>query len=435
MKNVQQLRDERAEKIEALRSIDVVAEGEKRSLNADEKVKYDGILADIRNLDGDITRAEQREKLAIESVAAGAGTSHTEPKEAREFSLIKVYDAIINKRELTGLEKEMHQEAVKEARESGQQINGYGIPSFIVHGSQKRDNSVTMPTQPQDGSAVVHDLPGLGMVEPLGSRLITRLMGAEYHTGLVGGKLPLDAITQGAVSSWASEVGELTKSDIKFSKSELEPHRLGTYIKVSKQFLRQTSPSIERSMRQNLFNSIDTAIDTAAINGSGTGNEPLGILNIPGIGSVVLGTNGAAPTYEKLVALEAMVDGKNALLGKLGYVMTTAAKAKLKTTKLDAGSGLFVMPSNNELNGYKVGVTNVVPGNLTKGTGTDLSAIIFGNWEDLVIANWGGVDLFADPYTLATNGQVRIIVESFWDIALKRVESFAAIKDAVTTLS
>jgi HK97 family phage major capsid protein len=272
------------------------------------------------------------------------------------------------------------------------------------------------------------------MVQPLGSRLVTREMGAQYFTGLIGGDLPLDAIAQGAVSTWHPEVGELSKSNITFENAKLSPHRLGTYIKVSKQFLYQTSPSVERAMRQNLFNSIDYAVDEAALNGSGTGNEPLGILNIPGIGSVALGTNGAAPTYENLVALEAAIEAQNAAQGSLGFVINSATKAKLKTTKIDAGSGLFVMPSNNELNGYKVAVTNLMSGDLTKGTGSNLSAIIFGNWNDLIIANWGGVDLFADPYTLATNGQVRIIVESFWDMAIRRTESFAAIKDAVTTL-
>src|SRR5690606_26648014 len=120
MKNAQQLREERDEKIDALRSIDAIAEGEKRGLHADEKTKYDGILADVRDLDSDITRAEQREKLAIAAAAAGAGVSHQEKEEVREYSITKAIRGFVSGN-LEGLEKEMHEEAQREARENGVQ--------------------------------------------------------------------------------------------------------------------------------------------------------------------------------------------------------------------------------------------------------------------------------------------------------------------------
>jgi HK97 family phage major capsid protein len=431
MKNVQQLRDERAEKIEALRSIDVVAEGEKRSLNADEKVKYDGILADIRNLDGDITRAEQREKLAIESVAAGsAALASKEDKELREYSITRAIRMHISGK-MEGLEAEMHQEAVNEARANGVEIKNLGIPSMVMN-AQKRDNSVTAGTQPADGAALVaKDV--RPMIELLRAALITRELGATYMTGLRG-NVSFPTNTTGASATWKSEIAELDKSNLKFGNVELSPKRLGTYAVVSKQLIAQSSADVEAIIRQDLMNAVAEALDIAAINGSGTSGQPLGILNTAGIGSIAMGTNGAAPTYEALVALEAEIEANHALRGKLAYLTTAKAKAKLKTTKLDAGSGMFILPGN-EVNGYPVYSSALVPSDLSKGTGSNLSALIFGNWSDLMIGQWGGLDVMADPYTLATSGQIRLIVDSFWDIAVRRAKSFAAIKDAVTTLS
>ena len=82
---------------------------------------------------------------------------------------------------------------------------------------------------------------------------------------------------------------------------------------------------------------------------------------------------------------------------------------------------------------YKFAETNNVPSNLTKGSGTDLSALIFGNFSDLIIGKWGAVDVLVDPYSLGTTGAVRVIVFSDVDVAVRHAESFAAILDMITT--
>ncbi|WP_197917396.1 phage major capsid family protein [Thiosulfatihalobacter marinus] len=84
------------------------------------------------------------------------------------------------------------------------------------------------------------------------------------------------------------------------------------------------------------------------------------------------------------------------------------------------------------LAGYKARFSGNVPSNLTKGTGTDLSAVIFGAWADLLIGQWGGIDLIVDDVTEAAKGNVRLVAHSEWDIAVRHAESFAAIQDART---
>ena len=78
-------------------------------------------------------------------------------------------------------------------------------------------------------------------------------------------------------------------------------------------------------------------------------------------------------------------------------------------------------------------MTNQVPADLTKGTAEDIcSAIIFGNWQDLLIGTWGGLDMILDPYTNSTTGRVVLTVFQSVDIAVRHPESFAAILDATT---
>jgi HK97 family phage major capsid protein len=342
--------------------------------------------------------------------------------------LIKAVRGLVNGK-VEGFELEMHQEAEKEAREHGVEIKNFGIPSIVLEG---RANSVTQGTQPADGAQLVKN-EEQGMITLLKDALVTRALGARYISNLRG-NVNFDKITQGATSTWQTEVSELGESTLKFASAAMAPKRLGTYSVVSKQLLAQSSYDIEQMIRQELMESIAVAVDNAAIKGSGTGNEPTGILNTSGIGAVAIGANGGDPTYNHIVGLEGAVDAQNALLANLAYLINTKTKAKLKTTKIDAGSGQFVLPAGADLNGYKFVSSNMVPSNLTKGTGTDLSAILFGNWSDLIIGQWGGLDLMADPYTLATSGRVKIIVDSFWDVFVRRAASFAAIKDASTVL-
>ena len=190
---------------------------------------------------------------------------------------------------------------------------------------------------------------------------------------------------------------------------------------------------VEKFVQNDLLMAVMLAVDLAAINGPGSGGAPTGILNTSGIGTVSGGTNGAAPTWANIVGLEKEVAVDNADVGKLAYLTNPKVRGKLKTTETASGSGQFVWPVNgSELNGYTAGVSTQVPSNLTKGTGTDLSAILFGNFTDLLIGQWGGLDIIVDPYTRANEGQIKIVTNSFWDVLLRHPESFAAMVDAIT---
>ena len=168
-----------------------------------------------------------------------------------------------------------------------------------------------------------------------------------------------------------------------------------------------------------------------AFNGSGASNEPTGILNVTGIGDVAGGTNGAVPTFANIVELESDVAGANALRGSLAYVTTPGIVGALKTATVDSGSGRFVI-EGMMANGYDVLQTINIPSALTKGTSNDCHAVIFGNFEDLILAYWSGVSLTVDNFTNAVNGQIRVIAQQWMDVGVRHAGSFAAMKDAKT---
>lgn len=199
--------------------------------------------------------------------------------------------------------------------------------------------------------------------------------------------------------------------------------------------LMQSSPDIEDLLRRDFAALLAGALDTAAIMGGGA-NEPTGILTTSGIGDVAGGTNGAALTHANAVGLLATVAGNNAAEGQLAFLTNSkvvkAASTTLKTTA-DTSSN-FIITDPAVLNGYPLAVTNNVPSNITKGTsGATLSALIFGNWSDLLIGYWSAFDVLVNPYesTAYPKGNVQIRGMLTADIKVRHPESFAAIKDIV----
>ena len=176
-------------------------------------------------------------------------------------------------------------------------------------------------------------------------------------------------------------------------------------------------------------------IDRAALHGSGSSNQPTGVAATSGIGSVAGGTNGLAPAWSHIVALETEVAIDNADIGALMYVTNAKVRGKLKTVEKASSTGQFVWADGDTpLNGYRSLTTNQVSSTLTKGTSSGVcSAIFFGNWSDLLIGMWGGLDLLVDPYTSSTTGTVRVTALQDVDVAVRHPESFAAMLDALTT--
>ena len=410
---------------------DLYAEGQKvGGMNEAQVKEYNEAKTSVEALEDQIRVAEDAEARAS-TIGSGSGVqsaSSEEKKVAAHYSLHKAIRQHMAGKQLDGIEGEMHQEAEKEARASGLSLNGVGLPaSFVQLGRAKRD--LTVGTTTAGGHTVATELGGL--IPILNPKPVVIGLGAQVLDNLAGNvDLPRHN-TQGA-ASWYAENAQASEADDAFNKISLTPHRLARATEISKQLLAQSSIGVEAFTRKSFEDAIAIALDVAAINGSGSSNQPTGILNTSGIGSVAGGTNGLIPTWGNIVALETAVDTANALMDNLNYLSTPGVKGVLKGVLKASGVSGYIWGEDNTLNGYKAIGSNNVPSTLTKGSASAIChAIIFGNWNELIIGQWAGVDITVDPYTKADYALVRMVVNTYWDIALRHPASFAAMKDAL----
>jgi hypothetical protein len=125
---------------------------------------------------------------------------------------------------------------------------------------------------------------------------------------------------------------------------------------------------------------------------------------------------------------------ENANGNGVAYLTNPSVKAKLQTTSRQASGveGNFIWPAGGtDLNGYNVQTTTLVPSNLSKGNATTLSALIFGDFSKMAVANWGGMELTVDPYSGATAGLTNVVLNAYLDTALLQPAAFAVCKDIV----
>jgi len=334
---------------------------------------------------------------------------------------------------LDGVELEMHQEAVKEAREEGRVLTGIGIPLRLLNYKAMGSPIVRASTGQNiatsaDGGYLKQDEP-LIFFEALRNKLMFPGMGAKFLTNLVG-DLPL--IQGGSFkAAWFAEDESDTTQKETLGRVLLQPKRVQATGAFSKKLLVQSSLDIERLIESDLIAAIAQALQIAVINGAGT-NEPVGIIGTVGIGSVVGGATGLAPAWGHIVGLETEIAIDNADGASMSYLTNAKVRGKLKQTEKATGTAQFIW-DKNEMNGYPAFVTNAVPSNLEKSTsGKVLSAIIFGDWSKLYIGQWGGLDIVVDPYSLKKKGEVEISVLSQYDSAPVWPAAFSAMQDAIT---
>ncbi len=355
-----------------------------------------------------------------------SGSGGVEGANLRGYSLSRAIAAAAEGR-LDGLEREMSDEV---ARQMGRRPEGFFIPNAVL--AQRAGMSVLGDSGAYGGSAVPTQLTELlGALRP---RMAVAAAGATILSGLQGNVgIPRVAAT---VASWASETGTLSEQTPGIDQLSMTPKRLGAFSVLSRQLVTQTGGGVEDFIRNDLLTALATALDAAAIAGTGTSNQPTGILSAGGIGSVAGGTNGLAPTLAHLLTLVGAVANVNADQGQTSFLINSKTEAKLRGTPRVAStdSEMLLNDGQTTLIGRGMQVSNSVPSNLTKGSSSGVcSAIIFGNFSDLVIGQWGGgIDLLVDPYTLSTSGQLRLVAQGFFDILIRRAASFASMQDALT---
>jgi HK97 family phage major capsid protein len=276
--------------------------------------------------------------------------------------------------------------------------------------------------------------------------------GATMLGGLQG-PVAFPAQTAAATATWMGENpgADVSDSNALLSQIGLNPRALQASTSYSRQLLAQSVIDVDGMVRADLAAIMGLALDLAAIAGTGASNQPTGVLNTAGIGSVALGANGATPTYSNLVDLETQVAAANADQWDLSYLVHPTSRGTFKkATVLGNTIGLpawqpatdSMLPSDQvqgrgarvpgELNGYKAFASAQVPNNLTKGTSAGIClAVLFGAFSQLVIGDWGMMEVIVDPYRLKKQGMIELTSFGMFGIAVKYAAAFSASKDAL----
>lgn len=330
--------------------------------------------------------------------------------------------------------------------EGRRRVGGYTVPVDVLQGSLAREAKVAeavramlaqrdlnVGTATAGGNLVSTDLLAGSFIDLLRNRMVLAQLGATVLDGLTG-NIAIPSQTAGASTYWVAEGVDVTESQAAFGQVTMTPKTVGMFTDFSRKTLLQATPAVEALVRADLANGLAVEIDRVGLAGSGSGAQPRGVINTAGIGAVAGGTNGAAPTYTHTVQLEEAIAIANADIGSMAYCTTPRMRAQLKLTQVFSGTNGAPVWNGQEVNGYRAVATNSMPSNLTKGTATGIcNAIAFGNWADLLLGFWSGLDLVLDPYALATQGGRRVIALQDCDVAVRRAASFAAMLDALRT--
>jgi HK97 family phage major capsid protein len=477
-------------KIEALLS---KAETEHRDLNETETTEHTKLIKEVEdytpqmaNLRKQIELRDEQDRLDREAAGLGARSvarsvtpieerpvdfdvgeivSKDEFRALQKYKITSLIRSIMAGRAPDGFEKEMQEEALLEARNAGCTIQGsHQIPLKVMQvcGNNRSYEAFETRALTATGSTTnAGDQGGLAIQTNVGSiierfyaKLMIKTMGVTILDGLVGNLLfPRHLTDDEAIATAENATAPVSSS--KLGSVVLQPRRVPVVLEVSRQFTMQTSPAIEAYLRNDLGYQSAKIIDQYCISGQGGNDQPFGILNTAGItllyaGATVsyangvptftfpgAGTNpsGASLSYVDAIQLEKAIAVLNADVGKIGTMTNPRVKAALKATPRVAPTSGSVFPDfvweDDEINGYRAASTTQIPSTLTKNTATGLSAAIFGNFEDAIVGQWGGMDMLINPYTKDDQGIIRINAWSFFDFNIRRPQSFAVIADII----
>jgi HK97 family phage major capsid protein len=341
------------------------------------------------------------------------------PQELMRYSLSRAIKGQIDSK-MDGIERELDQEV---RRRLGRSAEGFWVPgqaflnrNFIAGTGTLGGMIVSTPT---DGSQFIELLRNRAKVIALGARILNLDSPVQ---------IPRQAGT--GDTNWVGETVAATLSTGNFEQITLTPKGVSGFQQYGKQLLVTSNPSIDMLIRDDINASIGLAVDKAALHGTG-GLQPVGLAGTAGVNTVALAANaqalGNATAYPAMVSLETLISSDNADAASMAYLMNAAARGALKGVPRFANTDTPVW-ENNQVNGYRAEVTQQVATNLTTGTATTIcTAVFFGDWKQLIIAqfNGGATDLVVDPFTLAANGVVRIIARRWVDIAVRHPEGFA----------
>lgn len=397
-----------------LEKMDQVATSVTEKLAAGQK-SYETMEGTIKSLEDTLTEVKTKYKELEESIANRAWKDMPGVDDGKDkFSFFKAFHGIATKDfSNAGYEKEVMEATNVKAQSAGvDTAGGYLVPLQALG----------------------------GIIELLRANMVTSALGATVLDGLSGVPVEIPKQTGAATAVWVEENAAITESEITFGQLALNPKALAALVKMSNRSLRLSNPSLEALVRNDITQQIALALDIAALRGTGVGGSILGLVNQPGVGTVDFDTAATAtatynPSWEAMYELEGVVEDANALRGNLGFAMSpkvkrTMSKLRAAVAAVDDQGGNFMqtIPMTaamiTAILGWPFQTTTQIPNTLGLGT---QSEVYFGNWADLIIGMWGGMQLKAseEAGTAFVSNQTWIRAIMDVDCGIRRAESFA----------
>ena len=385
----------------ALRSLD--------AFKAQEEVKVPEEVQEEEPVQEEV-REEPQEEIKEEKPEV---QEETEPKEERNnisnikrnnmknFSLIKAINDVVNNRNINEDALSVIETGATEMRKSGLSYSGQ-IQLPVEERTAPTDGAIAATAEGQGEEIVATEK--LNILEPLRGKSILAEAGATFLTGLVGNiSIPTYS---GSTCGWKGEMVAADNGMGEFDTVELSPKRLTAYIDISKQFLVQDSVGAEEMLRADIVNALVAKLEQTIFgDAQGTNDKPEGIF---------YQAEEANPSWAGVCDAEAdLID----YLGDKRFVMSPSAKSAFKQTTVSGEkSDLRMLMNGNEVDGYPVSASsNVVDGGYA-----------FGDFKELVVAQWGAIDIVVDPYTLATKNAIRLVINAFFDAKVRRAGAIKA---------
>lgn len=244
---------------------------------------------------------------------------------------------------------------------------------------------------------------------------VMQSMGATVLNGL-SGNVVIPRETGSPNVGWVNEDQALPTGNASFDSLTLSPKHVGAITELSRQLIMQASPAADGIIRQMLSRNIGLEIDRAAVNGSGTGAEPRGILNDPGVPTIAFDTDLFITTANMM----AKADLANAAASR-SFLSTNGVKAA--ASKLRTVDGLPI-PLSATFHGEPMQFSNQVPNNLAPNA--NKHGLVYGDWADFLIGIWSQLDILVNPYaeTAYSKGNILIRAMATVDFGVRRPASF-----------
>jgi len=399
--------EERASVVENMEAIIDSAKVEGRELTDSETKEFDSLNEKANSLESMAKRAASFEALQANKAAKSEPISEENtPSEIRNYSFQEALAQAASGR-LSGLVKEMDQEARNEARYTGQAFKGIGIPASIL-------------TRAAVATAAGNATEVMAWTDQLEANLVLASAGANFYSGVNNMKFPVfSSINSGFV---AETGGSAPAANGTATSVTLSPKKLISIVNVSAEAITQNA-SIEAALQRNMAQSVAATLENALLDTGDVSNAPASIFADAAAGST------AAVSAASLIDLETTVLGNGVQLegARMAYLMDMDAYAAVKAAAQVSSVSPLYDNRDRTSNGYFTFVSSNVA---ASGTASK-DHVLFGDFSKVHIAQFGGLDVIYDIYTNAGTGEPRYVLTSLVDgDAVQNDTAFATLIEA-----